>query len=73
MSDGGTRLGYRPTFLVFVVRVAMCRRLIKGGGVYLNNERVESDASRVETSHLIDDKLLLVRIGQRNNFIVQVQ
>uniref|UniRef100_A0AAV1TKY2 Tyrosine--tRNA ligase n=1 Tax=Peronospora matthiolae TaxID=2874970 RepID=A0AAV1TKY2_9STRA len=52
---------------------AMCRRLIKGGGVYLNNERVDSDALRVETSHLIDDKLLLVRIGRRNNFIVQVQ
>ena len=59
--------------MCFLVRAAMCRRLIKGGGVYLNNERIESDTLRVETSHLLDDKLLLVRIGRRNNFIVQVQ
>ncbi|KAL4099200.1 hypothetical protein PRIC1_007009 [Phytophthora ramorum] len=52
---------------------AECRRLIKGGGVYLNNERVESDALRVEASNFLDDKLLVVRIGRRNNFIVQVQ
>ena len=51
----------------------MCRRLIKGGGVYLNNDRVESDTLRVEPSHLLDDKVLVVRIGRRNNFIVQVQ
>ncbi|POM72062.1 Tyrosine-tRNA ligase [Phytophthora palmivora] len=52
---------------------AECRRLIKGGGVYLNNERVESDALRVNASNLLDDKVLVVRIGRRNNFIVQVQ
>ncbi|OWZ09931.1 Tyrosine-tRNA ligase [Phytophthora megakarya] len=52
---------------------AECRRLIKGGGVYLNNERVESETLRVDASNLLDDKVLVVRIGRRNNFIVQVQ
>ncbi|RLN62740.1 hypothetical protein BBJ29_001982 [Phytophthora kernoviae] len=52
---------------------AECRRLIKGGGMYLNNERVESEALRVEGPMLVDGKLLVLRIGRRNNFIVQVQ
>eukprot|EP00644_Phytophthora_capsici_P013341 jgi/Phyca11/507616/fgenesh2_kg.PHYCAscaffold_29_\ len=52
---------------------AECRRLIKGGGVYLNNERVESEALRLEASNLLDDKVLVVRVGRRNNFIVQVE
>jgi hypothetical protein len=41
--------------------------------VYLNNERVESDTLRLDASNLLDDKLVVVRIGRRNNFIVQVQ
>ncbi|CAI5744681.1 unnamed protein product [Peronospora destructor] len=52
---------------------AECRRLIKGGGVYLNNERIETDSLCVETSNLLDGKLLVIRVGRRNNFIVQVQ
>lgn len=54
-------------------RVAECRRLIKGGGLYLNNEKVESEALTVAASVLLDGKLLLLRTGRRNNFIVQVQ
>jgi tyrosyl-tRNA synthetase len=53
--------------------VAECRRLIKGGGLYLNNEKIESEAAIVTSAMLLDDKLLLLRTGRRNNFIVQVQ
>ncbi|EEY64400.1 tyrosyl-tRNA synthetase, putative [Phytophthora infestans T30-4] len=52
---------------------AECRRLIKSGGVYLNNERVESAALRIGKSNLLDDKVLVVRVGRRNNFIVQAE
>uniref|UniRef100_K3XC83 Tyrosine--tRNA ligase n=1 Tax=Globisporangium ultimum (strain ATCC 200006 / CBS 805.95 / DAOM BR144) TaxID=431595 RepID=K3XC83_GLOUD len=52
---------------------AECRRLIKGGGLYLNNEKIESEAAIVTSAMLLDDKLLLLRTGRRNNFIVQVQ
>lgn len=63
-----------PVLIIVVcVLAAECRRLIKGGGVYLNNERVESEALRVEAANLLDGKLLVLRIGRRNNFIVQVQ
>lgn len=51
---------------------AEARRLIQGGGVYVNNERVQSDAQLVTSDMLVDDKVLLVRVGRRNNFIVQV-
>ncbi|KAG7394959.1 Tyrosine--tRNA ligase, mitochondrial [Phytophthora boehmeriae] len=52
---------------------AECRRLIKGGGVYLNNKRIESESLLVEGPMLMDGKLLVLRIGRRNNFIVQVK
>lgn len=52
---------------------AECRRLIKGGGLYVNNERIESEALRVDSSMLLDGKLFLLRVGRRNNYIVQVE
>lgn len=58
---------------VAVAVAAECRRLIKGGGLYLNNEKVESETLVVASNMLLDGKLLLLRTGRRNNFIVQVQ
>ncbi|KAF1333691.1 Tyrosine-trna ligase, partial [Globisporangium splendens] len=52
---------------------AECRRLIKGGGLYLNNKKIESEAAIVTSDMLLDGKLLLLRTGRRNNFLVQVQ
>lgn len=52
---------------------AECRRLIKGGGLYLNNEKIDSETTTVATSMLLDGKVLLLRTGRRTNFIVQVQ
>lgn len=54
-------------------RSAECRRLINGGGVYVNSERVESEQLVIDSSMLLDGKLLLLRIGRRKNFIVQVE
>jgi tyrosyl-tRNA synthetase len=51
---------------------AECRRLIKDGGVYLNQERVTSDAVVLEGSNLVDGSILLLRSGRRNNVIVRV-
>ncbi|TYZ65459.1 hypothetical protein PybrP1_005023 [[Pythium] brassicae (nom. inval.)] len=51
---------------------AECRRLLKGGGLYVNNEKVEAEVV-VAPDMLLDDTLLLLRTGRRNNFIVQVQ
>ncbi|RLN55583.1 hypothetical protein BBJ28_00008668 [Nothophytophthora sp. Chile5] len=73
-ADPGPFLSIQRADLVGLLRpLAECRRLIKGGGVYLNNERVESDTLRVEAPMLLDEKMLVLRVGRRNNFIVQVQ
>jgi hypothetical protein len=39
----------------------------------VNNERIESEALRVDPSMLLDGKLFLLRVGRRNNYIVQVE
>ncbi|DAZ94754.1 TPA: hypothetical protein N0F65_011570 [Lagenidium giganteum] len=49
------------------------RRLIKGGGVYLNNIRVDHETKILGADDLLDGKLLLLRIGRRKNHIVQAQ
>ncbi|TMW55814.1 hypothetical protein Poli38472_008462 [Pythium oligandrum] len=51
---------------------AECRRLIKGGGVYLNQARVTDDTQVIKATDLIDGSVLLIRTGRRNNFIVQI-
>ncbi|GLD93447.1 hypothetical protein PINS_up002039 [Pythium insidiosum] len=51
---------------------AEARRLIKGGGVYLNQARVTSDAVVLTPADLVDDSILLLRVGRRNNYLVQI-
>lgn len=58
---------------VSALNLAECRRLIKGGGMYVNNIRVETESLRIDPSMLLDGKLFLLRTGRRNNFIVQVE
>lgn len=41
--------------------------------MYVNNEKVESEVLVVASDMLLDGKLLLLRTGRRNNFVVQVQ
>lgn len=48
------------------------KRLIKGGGVYLNNTKV-TDQDRVLTAaDLIDGKLLLLAAGKKNKMLVRI-
>ncbi|OQR92932.1 tyrosyl-tRNA synthetase [Achlya hypogyna] len=51
---------------------AEIRRLIKAGGLYINNVRVESDAAVVDAHQVIEGQALLVRTGKRNYHIVHV-
>eukprot|EP00940_MAST-03C_sp_MAST-3C-sp2_P000609 g609.t1 len=49
---------------------ARARKLIGSGGLYLNNIRVEESRRRVSRGDLIDDRLLLLRSGRRNNCLI---
>lgn len=48
------------------------RRLIRNGGVYLNNEKIENENAAIESHHLIGDKLLLLATGKKNKMLVRV-
>jgi len=48
-------------------------RLVKNGGVYLNNRRVTNERERVTADRAIAGQLLLVRKGQRQNHLVRIR
>jgi tyrosyl-tRNA synthetase len=48
------------------------RRLISSGGLYLNNNRVESVEAMVESSNIIDGQILVLRSGKKNYHLVRV-
>lgn len=48
------------------------RRLLKQGGVYLNNNRVDSESKRIEPQDIVDDKVLLLSAGKKNKVVVRI-
>jgi tyrosyl-tRNA synthetase len=48
------------------------RRLIRNGGVYLNNEKVEDENLILEPHHLISDSLMLLSAGKKNKLLIRV-
>ncbi len=51
---------------------AEARRLIKGGGVYLNNEKVLDDTISIKYSNIIDDKFLLLAVGKKQKCLIRI-
>lgn len=49
------------------------RRLIRSGGVYLNNRRLEDEAAWVGLGDCIEGRLLVLRKGKKNYRLVQVR
>jgi hypothetical protein len=47
-------------------------RLIKGGGVYLNNARVSEELAVVDGDALIDGRMLLLAAGKKNKMLVRL-
>lgn len=48
------------------------RRLIKGGGVYLNNEKIQDEMDEIHSAHLIDETFLLLAVGKKQKGIVRI-
>jgi tyrosyl-tRNA synthetase len=48
------------------------RRLIAGGGVYLNGERIGSAEQKVESGDTIEGRVLLLRKGKKENRVVRL-
>jgi tyrosyl-tRNA synthetase len=52
---------------------AEARRLVQSGGVYINNRRVADPQTRITKDQAIGGRLILVRKGQRQNYVVRIQ
>jgi tyrosyl-tRNA synthetase len=48
------------------------RRLIRNGGVYINNDKVEDENCIIEHNLLIDNRLMLVSAGKKNKILVRI-
>lgn len=58
-------------------QIGMCesksegRRLIKGGGIYINNHRLQDENVILSLTHLTTEDLLFIRFGKKNFHLVQ--
>lgn len=49
------------------------RRLIKNGGVYLNNEKITDENFVLSPQHLLENRMLLLAAGKKNKLLVRIQ
>jgi tyrosyl-tRNA synthetase len=49
------------------------RRLIRNGGVSINNERVDDENRTISQDQLIDNRLLLLAVGKKNKVLIRVE
>jgi tyrosyl-tRNA synthetase len=48
------------------------KRLIKSGGLYLNNQRVEGPEGKVGSEAAIEGRVCVVRTGKKKYFLVKL-
>jgi len=51
---------------------AAVRRMIKGGGVRINNQKVEDEMYPVSEQDIIDDRFLLIAAGKKNKMLLKI-
>jgi len=56
-----------------VTSKAEAQRLIKNGGAYLNNEKIQSPDLTIEAKHVIGQKYLLLGAGKKRKVLVVIQ
>ena len=49
------------------------KRLIRNGGVYLNNEKIEDENMIIESDRLIGGRLILLAAGKKNKLLIRVR
>ncbi|CAH8388291.1 unnamed protein product [Eruca vesicaria subsp. sativa] len=48
------------------------RRMLKQGGVYMNNERVDDENKRVEEDDIVEGKGLVLSSGKKNKVVIRI-
>jgi tyrosyl-tRNA synthetase len=49
------------------------RKMVSGGGVSINKEKVSDIAANIDESHILDEKYILVQKGKKNYFLIHVK
>ena len=70
--EGGVDLAVLMADASIAPSRAEARRLIRGGGVYLNGARVVDVAAAVGAGDAIDGRYVVVRVGKKRYFVVEV-
>lgn len=61
-----TELGLQPS-------KGEARRLIRNGGVYLNNEKITDENYQILEKVLVEGRLLLLALGKKNKVLIRIQ
>ena len=56
----------------FVASKGEAQRLIKNGGAYLNNEKIENPAFTIATEHLIGNKYMMLGAGKKKKMLIKI-
>lgn len=48
------------------------RRLLRNGGIYLNNQKIVDEEGSIETKDLIEGRLLLLAAGKKNKVVIKI-
>jgi tyrosyl-tRNA synthetase len=48
------------------------RRLVQGGGLSINKEKVEDPEKEVNAAYLLNSKFILIQKGKKNYFLIRV-
>lgn len=49
------------------------RRLIRNGGVYINNVKIDDENCAIGDNHLISNRLILIAAGKKNKMLVRIR
>jgi tyrosyl-tRNA synthetase len=50
-----------------------CRKMLQGGGVSLNKEKVNDAAAIIKSDSLIKDKYLFIQKGKKNYYLISIK
>lgn len=63
----------------FIVKIGLqpskseVRRMIRNGGVYINNEQIKDEGCALSAVHLIEGRLILLAVGKKNKMLIRVE
>ncbi len=49
------------------------RRIIRNGGVYINNQKIEDENCSIGDNHLISNRLILIAAGKKNKMLIRIK